>query len=112
MVGSRRGDNAPSLNATSHISQMPMHKGRNGRGFPAVEDLKAVLSNEMNTPSHRRLLTESMLDNSPSIDIPQGCVDAQLQFGFMLIALIWEFDFASFIVLIIDILNDGKIFRL
>lgn len=32
-----------------------------------------------------------------------------MQFGFMLIALIWEFDFAPFMVLIIAILNDGKI---
>lgn len=32
-----------------------------------------------------------------------------MQFGFMLIALIWEFDFAPFMVLIIAILNDGKV---
>ncbi|CAN8271138.1 unnamed protein product [Cochlearia groenlandica] len=32
-----------------------------------------------------------------------------LQFGFMLIALIWEFDFSAFMVLIIAILNDGTI---
>lgn len=31
-----------------------------------------------------------------------------LQFGFMLIALIWEFDFSAFMVLIIAILNDGE----
>lgn len=31
-----------------------------------------------------------------------------LQFGFLLIALIWKFDFAPFMVLIIAILNDGK----
>lgn len=31
-----------------------------------------------------------------------------LQFGFMFIALIWKFDFAPFMVLIIAILNDGK----
>lgn len=31
------------------------------------------------------------------------------QFGFMFIALIWKFDFAPFMVLIIAILNDGKI---
>lgn len=30
------------------------------------------------------------------------------QFGFMFIALIWKFDFAPFMVLIIAILNDGK----
>lgn len=32
-----------------------------------------------------------------------------LQFGFMFIALIWEFDFAPFMVLIIAILNDGEV---
>lgn len=32
-----------------------------------------------------------------------------LQFGFMFIALIWKFDFAPFMVLIIAILNDGTI---
>lgn len=31
-----------------------------------------------------------------------------LQFGFMLIALIWKFDFSPFMVLIIAILNDGE----
>ena len=31
-----------------------------------------------------------------------------VQFGFMLIALIWEFDFSAFMVLIIAILNDGE----
>lgn len=31
------------------------------------------------------------------------------QFGFMFIALIWKFDFAPFMVLIIAILNDGEI---
>lgn len=29
------------------------------------------------------------------------------QFGFLLIALIWKFDFSPFMVLIIAILNDG-----
>lgn len=33
-----------------------------------------------------------------------------LQLGFMLIALIWKFDFAPFMVLIIAILNDGMCF--
>lgn len=32
------------------------------------------------------------------------------QFGFMFIALIWKFDFAPFMVLIIAILNDGEKF--
>lgn len=31
-----------------------------------------------------------------------------LQLGFMLLALIWKFDFSPFMVLIIAILNDGK----
>lgn len=31
-----------------------------------------------------------------------------LQFGFLFIALIWKFDFAPFMVLIIAILNDGE----
>jgi hypothetical protein len=30
-----------------------------------------------------------------------------LQLGFMLIALIWQYDFSPFMVLIIAILNDG-----
>ena len=30
-----------------------------------------------------------------------------LQLGFMLLALIWKFDFPPFMVLIIAILNDG-----
>lgn len=33
-----------------------------------------------------------------------------MQFGFMLIALIWKFDFSPFMVLIIAILNDGEFF--
>lgn len=32
-----------------------------------------------------------------------------MQFGFMLIALIWKFDFSPFMVLIIAILNDGEL---
>ncbi|CAA2955219.1 plasma membrane ATPase 4-like [Olea europaea subsp. europaea] len=36
-------------------------------------------------------------------------ITIRIVFGFMLIALIWEFDFAPFMVLIIAILNDGKI---
>lgn len=43
------------------------------------------------------------------IKIEQFILICQLQFGFMLIALIWEFDFAPFMVLIIAILNDGEI---
>lgn len=39
------------------------------------------------------------LDNVPTI----------LQLGFALLALIWEFDFPPFMVLIIAILNDGKL---
>jgi len=38
------------------------------------------------------------LDNMPYI----------LQVGFALLALIWEFDFPPFMVLIIAILNDGE----
>ena len=33
-----------------------------------------------------------------------------LQLGFMLLALIWKFDFPPFMVLIIAILNDGSLF--
>ncbi|KAL8536778.1 hypothetical protein ACS0TY_012085 [Phlomoides rotata] len=36
-------------------------------------------------------------------------ITIRIVFGFMLIALIWEFDFAPFMVLIIAILNDGTI---
>lgn len=32
-----------------------------------------------------------------------------MQLGFMLIALIWKFDFSPFMVLIIAILNDGEV---
>lgn len=35
-----------------------------------------------------------------------------LQLGFMLLALIWKFDFPPFMVLIIAILNDGVFFFL
>jgi hypothetical protein len=35
-----------------------------------------------------------------------------MQFGFMFIALIWKFDFSPFMVLIIAILNDGKVLNL
>lgn len=35
-----------------------------------------------------------------------------LQLGFMLLALIWKFDFPPFMVLIIAILNDGSLFYL
>jgi hypothetical protein len=31
-----------------------------------------------------------------------------VQLGFLLLALIWEFDFSPFMVLIIAILNDGE----
>jgi hypothetical protein len=34
-----------------------------------------------------------------------------LQLGFMLLALIWKFDFSPFMVLIIAILNDGVCIR-
>lgn len=34
-------------------------------------------------------------------------ITIRIVFGFMLIALIWKFDFAPFMVLIIAILNDG-----
>lgn len=37
-----------------------------------------------------------------------GLDSAFLQLGFALLALIWEFDFPPFMVLIIAILNDGK----
>ncbi|KAG5404218.1 hypothetical protein IGI04_010337 [Brassica rapa subsp. trilocularis] len=36
-------------------------------------------------------------------------ITIRIVFGFMLIALIWEFDFSAFMVLIIAILNDGTI---
>ena len=32
-----------------------------------------------------------------------------MQLGFMLLALIWEYDFPPFMVLIIAILNDGNV---
>jgi len=31
-----------------------------------------------------------------------------VQLGFLLIALIWKFDFSPFMILVIAILNDGK----
>jgi len=31
-----------------------------------------------------------------------------VQLGFMLIALIWKFDFSPFMILVIAILNDGR----
>jgi hypothetical protein len=39
----------------------------------------------------------------------QPNVNFLLQLGFLLIALIWKFDFAPFMVLIIAILNDGML---
>jgi hypothetical protein len=33
--------------------------------------------------------------------------DGNVQLGFMLIALIWKFDFSPFMILVIAILNDG-----
>ncbi|XVF77449.1 hypothetical protein PTKIN_Ptkin14bG0044200 [Pterospermum kingtungense] len=36
-------------------------------------------------------------------------ITIRIVFGFMLIALIWKFDFSPFMVLIIAILNDGTI---
>ena len=41
----------------------------------------------------------------------QHTFSVKLQFGFMLIALIWKFDFSPFMVLIIAILNDGEFFE-
>jgi hypothetical protein len=35
--------------------------------------------------------------------------DGNLQLGFMLIALIWKFDFSPFMILVIAILNDGEL---
>ena len=32
-----------------------------------------------------------------------------MQLGFLLIALIWKFDFSPFMILVIAILNDGKV---
>jgi hypothetical protein len=37
------------------------------------------------------------------------CPDGNLQLGFMLIALIWKFDFSPFMILVIAILNDGEL---
>lgn len=37
------------------------------------------------------------------------CLLMFLQLGFTLLALIWEYDFPPFMVLIIAILNDGKV---
>jgi hypothetical protein len=34
-----------------------------------------------------------------------------LQLGFALLALIWEYDFPPFMVLIIAILNDGNVYQ-
>ena len=36
-------------------------------------------------------------------------VSITIRMGFLLVALVWEFDFAPFMVLIIAILNDGII---
>jgi len=36
-------------------------------------------------------------------------LDGNLQLGFMLIALIWKFDFSPFMILVIAILNDGEL---
>jgi H+-transporting ATPase len=36
-------------------------------------------------------------------------ITIRIVFGFMLVALIWKFDFSPFMVLIIAILNDGTI---
>jgi hypothetical protein len=36
-----------------------------------------------------------------------GDDDGNVQLGFMLIALIWKFDFSPFMILVIAILNDG-----
>jgi H+-transporting ATPase len=36
-------------------------------------------------------------------------ITIRIVFGFMFIALIWQFDFSPFMVLIIAILNDGKV---
>ena len=36
-------------------------------------------------------------------------VSLTIRMGFLLVALVWEFDFAPFMVLIIAILNDGTI---
>ena len=35
-----------------------------------------------------------------------------MQLGFMLIALIWKFDFSPFMILVIAILNDGGFGRI
>lgn len=39
---------------------------------------------------------------------PNVKLSQRVQFGFMFIALIWQFDFSPFMVLIIAILNDGE----
>ncbi|MCI40602.1 ATPase 8 plasma membrane-type-like, partial [Trifolium medium] len=36
-------------------------------------------------------------------------ITIRIVFGFMLVALIWKFDFSPFMVLIIAVLNDGTI---
>lgn len=54
----------------------------------------------------QRVLYDSIIDN---FKLCLTLLFLFLQFGFMLIALIWKFDFSPFMVLIIAILNDGKI---
>ena len=43
-----------------------------------------------------------------SLDFDITCQPKLLQLGFVLLALIWEYDFPPFMVLIIAILNDGN----
>ncbi|KAI3932101.1 hypothetical protein MKW98_022726 [Papaver atlanticum] len=55
-------------------------------------------------------MTEHGVDDAPALKrIYAISITIRIVFGFMLITLIWKFDFSPFMVLVIDILNDGTI---
>ncbi|KEH39753.1 plasma membrane ATPase 4 [Medicago truncatula] len=55
------------------------------------------------------LTSRSIFQRMKNYTIYAVSITIRIVFGFMLIALIWKFDFAPFMVLIIAILNDGTI---
>nr|GMC96675.1 plasma membrane ATPase 4 [Ipomoea batatas] len=77
--------------------------------FPEDEELHYLCCFHHNTYCGKlnAAFQESLL--FPSLVDVLCCLLSLLQFGFMLIALIWKYDFSAFMVLIIAILNDGTI---
>ncbi|XP_020963464.1 ATPase 5, plasma membrane-type-like [Arachis ipaensis] len=73
--------------------------------FPPIHDAARSASDIVLTKPGLSVIISAMLTS----EIYAVSITIRIVFGFMFIALIWKFDFAPFMVLIIAIPNDGTI---